>query len=91
LSVNIKTIADWIKVKRMEKNLTPGHLAAKMGIATALVRSWEDASSQPDSKQSQDLANYLGLPSSSGGAFGGANMPIRPEWEEFSPPVPPGG
>ena len=61
LSVNIKTIADWIKVKRMEKNLTPHHLAAKMGIATALVRSWEDGSSQPDSKQLQDLANNLGL------------------------------
>jgi transcriptional regulator with XRE-family HTH domain len=61
--VNIQTIADWIKVKRKEKNLTPGHLAEKMGIATSLVRSWEDGSSQPDSKQLQDLASYLGVPS----------------------------
>ncbi len=61
LSVNIQTIADPIKVKRIEKNLTPHHLAATMGIATALVRSWEDGSSQPDSKQLQDLAKYLGL------------------------------
>ena len=61
LSVNIKTIAEWIKVKRMEKNLTPGHLAAKMGIAMALVRSWESGGSQPDRKQLQGLANYLGL------------------------------
>jgi transcriptional regulator with XRE-family HTH domain len=60
--VNTKTIADWIKVKRMEKNLTPHHLAAKMGIATSLVRSWEDGSSQPDCKQLQSLANYLRLP-----------------------------
>lgn len=45
----------------MEKNLTPSHLAAKMGIATTLVRSWEDGSSQPESKQLQDLANYLGF------------------------------
>jgi DNA-binding transcriptional regulator YiaG len=59
--VNIKTIADWIKVKRMEKNLTPGHLAAKMGIATVLVRSWESGASQPDSKQLQDLAKTFGV------------------------------
>jgi DNA-binding transcriptional regulator YiaG len=65
LSVNIKTIADWIKVRRIEKNLTPHHLAAKMGIATALVRSWEDGSSQPDSKQLQGLASCLGLPRAS--------------------------
>jgi ribosome-binding protein aMBF1 (putative translation factor) len=45
----------------MEKNLTPGHLAAKMGIAMALVRSWESGGSQPDRKQLQGLANYLGL------------------------------
>jgi DNA-binding transcriptional regulator YiaG len=62
--VNLKTIADWIKFKRMEKNLTPHHLAAKMGIATALVRSWESGGSQPDSKQLQDLASHLGFQSS---------------------------
>ena len=45
----------------MEKNLTPGHLAAKMGIATALVRSWESGGSQPDSKQLQDLAKMFGV------------------------------
>jgi transcriptional regulator with XRE-family HTH domain len=56
----IKTIGDWIQVKRIEKNLTPCHLALKMGIATALVRSWEDGSSQPDTRQSEILANLLG-------------------------------
>jgi DNA-binding transcriptional regulator YiaG len=59
--VNIQTIADWIKVKRIEKNLTPHHLAAKMGIATSLVRSWESGGSQPDSKQLQDLAKTFGV------------------------------
>jgi DNA-binding transcriptional regulator YiaG len=59
--VNIKTIAGWIKVKRTEKNLTPGHLAAKMGIAMVLVRSWESGASQPDSKQLQDLAKTFGV------------------------------
>jgi hypothetical protein len=38
LPVSIKTISDWIQIKRMEKNLTPYQLSAKMGIATALVR-----------------------------------------------------
>jgi len=32
-----RTVGDWIQVKRMEKNLTPGHLAAKKW---ALQRLW---------------------------------------------------
>jgi ribosome-binding protein aMBF1 (putative translation factor) len=60
LPESIKTVGDWIQVKRHEKNLTPGHLAAKMGIATALVRSWEDGKSQPDSQQMKVLASLLG-------------------------------
>jgi ribosome-binding protein aMBF1 (putative translation factor) len=59
LSASIQTIGDWIQVKRMEKNLTHGHLAAKMGIATALIRSWENGTSQPDSQQLKVLAKYL--------------------------------
>jgi len=43
----------------MEKNLSPGHLAAKMGIATALIRSWENGTSRPDNQQLMALANYL--------------------------------
>ena len=39
----------------------PNHLAKKMGITAALVRSWEDGSSQPDDKQMQDLAQHLGF------------------------------
>jgi DNA-binding transcriptional regulator YiaG len=35
----------------MEKNLTPYHLAAKMGMATALIRSWKDGTTQPDNQQ----------------------------------------
>jgi len=61
LPANIKTIGDWIQVKRVEKNLTPGHLAAKMGIATSLVRSWEDGTSQPDSRQLKVLTSLLGF------------------------------
>jgi ribosome-binding protein aMBF1 (putative translation factor) len=59
LPVSIKTVGDWIQVKRTEKNLTPGHLAAKMGIATALVRSWEDGTILPDNRQLEVLANLL--------------------------------
>jgi DNA-binding transcriptional regulator YiaG len=61
LPASIQTIGDWIQVKRQEKNLTPGHLAAKMGIATVLVRSWESGASQPDSKQLQELAKTFGV------------------------------
>jgi ribosome-binding protein aMBF1 (putative translation factor) len=63
LPESIKSLGDWIQVKRNEKNLTPGHLAAKMGIATALVRSWEDGTSQPDNRQLKVLASLLGCDS----------------------------
>ena len=59
LPESIKTVADWIQVKRQEKNLTHSHLAVKMGIATALVRSWEDGISQPDNRQLEMLAKTL--------------------------------
>jgi ribosome-binding protein aMBF1 (putative translation factor) len=61
LPTSIKTVGNWIQVKRQEKNLTPGHLALKMGIATALVRSWEDDTIQPDNQQLEVLANLLGF------------------------------
>jgi ribosome-binding protein aMBF1 (putative translation factor) len=61
LPASVKTIGDWIQVKRMEKNLTPSHLAAKMGIATALVRSWEDGNAQPNRQQFETLIALLGF------------------------------
>jgi len=51
LKLNMKTAGDWLKVKRMEKNLTLGHVAAKMGIAISLVCSWESNTRVPDSQQ----------------------------------------
>jgi ribosome-binding protein aMBF1 (putative translation factor) len=59
--VSIKSLGDWIQVKRHEKNLTPGHLAAKMGIAAILVRSWENGTVQPDNGQLEILASVLGF------------------------------
>ena len=61
LPASIKTIGDLIQVKRHEKNLTPGHLAAKTGIATRLVRSWEDGTSQHDIWQMKVLVGILGV------------------------------
>jgi ribosome-binding protein aMBF1 (putative translation factor) len=61
MPASIKTLGDLIQVKRVERNLTPGHLAAKMGIATRLVRSWEDGTSQPDNRQLEILASLLGF------------------------------
>jgi DNA-binding transcriptional regulator YiaG len=60
MPASIKTIGDLIQVKRQEKNLTPGHLAAKMGIATSLVLSWEDGDSQPDGQQMKVLVSLFG-------------------------------
>jgi transcriptional regulator with XRE-family HTH domain len=61
LPVSIKTIGDWIQVKRIEKNLTSCHLALKMGIATALVCSWESGMTQPNRQQFEALASFLGF------------------------------
>jgi ribosome-binding protein aMBF1 (putative translation factor) len=61
LPASIKTLGDWIQVKRQEKNLSHYHLAAKIGVATALVRSWEDGTTQPDKRQLEILADILGF------------------------------
>jgi ribosome-binding protein aMBF1 (putative translation factor) len=49
--------------KRHEINITSCHLAAKIGIATALVRSWENGASHPDDRQMQVLEGLLGCDS----------------------------
>jgi ribosome-binding protein aMBF1 (putative translation factor) len=69
LPVNIETIGDWIKVQREAKNLTSGHVAAKMGIARAVVRSWERGASQPDSQQLKVLAHLFGVDPTTETAF----------------------
>jgi ribosome-binding protein aMBF1 (putative translation factor) len=71
LPESIKTLADWIRVNRIEKNLTHGHLALKMGIATALVCLWEDGTSQPDERQMEFLKNFFNLPANQ---FGGQKI-----------------
>jgi ribosome-binding protein aMBF1 (putative translation factor) len=61
LPESIQTIGDWILLKRTAKNLTPGHLALKMGIATSVVCSWESNACQPDGQQLKRLAQVLGF------------------------------
>ena len=59
LKLNMKTAGDWLKVKRLEKNLTSCRVAAKMGIATSWVRAWENNIKQPDNQQLNVLASAL--------------------------------
>jgi transcriptional regulator with XRE-family HTH domain len=61
LKLNIKTPGDWLKVKRMERNLTSGHVAQKMGIATSLICSWESSTQRPNTQQLKILASVLGF------------------------------
>jgi ribosome-binding protein aMBF1 (putative translation factor) len=61
LPTSIMTVGDWIQVKRCGKNLTPSHLATKMGIAPALIYSWEADTSQPDIHQMKLLEVVLGF------------------------------
>jgi ribosome-binding protein aMBF1 (putative translation factor) len=67
--MGIKTIGDWIRVKRRERNLIRYHLATRMDIATALIRSWENDFCQPDSRQLKDLSNRLGFGPSNKGSI----------------------
>jgi len=59
LPESIKTIGDWIKVKRLERNLSLGHVALKMGIAASLVCAWENCTQQPEFHQFKVLALVL--------------------------------
>ena len=61
LSINLQSISDLIRVSRQAKNLTPGHLALKMGIAASVVLSWEDGSIRPNDWQMERLAKIFGL------------------------------
>ncbi|MDR3457146.1 MAG: helix-turn-helix transcriptional regulator [Verrucomicrobiae bacterium] len=65
LMESMKTIGDWIKAQREQRNLTSGHVALKMGIAHALVLSWETNASKPVSQQMQMLAKLFGAMSNS--------------------------
>jgi len=60
LPARVKTIADWIRVKRDEKRIARYHIALKMGIATPLVGAWESGISRPDAQQMRVLIEMLG-------------------------------
>ena len=57
----MKTIGGWIQAKRIEKNLSRYHLATKMGIATALVRAWEEGAREPNDQQLRVLMTVWGI------------------------------
>jgi hypothetical protein len=52
-------MATSFKANGARKTVTRGHVVAKMGIATALVLSWEDSTSQPDNQQLAVIAKLL--------------------------------
>ena len=56
----VKTLGGWIRASRIAKNFTPGHLGAKMGIAHAVIRAWEDGASHPNGQQIRDLTEIFG-------------------------------
>jgi DNA-binding transcriptional regulator YiaG len=60
LPQSVQSLGDWIKAKRIGKKLTPGHLALKMGIASALVCGWETGQSRPNEGQTKLLAKIFG-------------------------------
>jgi hypothetical protein len=75
LLLNIKTIGNWIYCKRIGRNLSPGHLAAKMGIAAALIYAWEDGIS-PERGANQDFGEDIWGDISASLMSGHRSMPI---------------
>jgi ribosome-binding protein aMBF1 (putative translation factor) len=75
----VKTVGDWIKAQRERKNLNPGHMASKMGIAHSLILDWESNVSEPDSQQRASLAKALGL------AAGAFPFPYEPTRQPATP------
>jgi ribosome-binding protein aMBF1 (putative translation factor) len=60
LPTKVKTVADWIRVKRYERGMGRHHLAAKMGIATSLVEAWELGLTQPNICHLRTMVTILG-------------------------------
>ena len=60
LAESIKPIGDWIQAKRKKKNITSGHVAAKMGIATSVVCSWEAGECSPKARNLTGLESLFG-------------------------------
>jgi transcriptional regulator with XRE-family HTH domain len=52
-------IGSLIQAKRIEKNMTLGQLAEKMGIARTLVRAWEEGTKEPDKKHLEIMSNIF--------------------------------
>jgi len=48
LESNVKKVGDLIAIKRIMKNLTPGHVARTMGITASVICSWEDGVTTPN-------------------------------------------
>ena len=61
LESDVKKVGDLIAIKRMTKNITPGHIAQKMGIAASVICSWEDGTTTPNDWQMELLAEILGF------------------------------
>jgi DNA-binding transcriptional regulator YiaG len=59
LNTNIKTIGGWLKAKRIGKNLTPHHLAERMGITSLRVSAWETNLERPTPEEVVVLAKIL--------------------------------
>ncbi len=55
-----QTLGDWIKARRIGKKLTPGHLAAKIGITSGLVCAWEAGEVTPSGQQVEALSKVIG-------------------------------
>jgi ribosome-binding protein aMBF1 (putative translation factor) len=59
----IKTMGDYIQVKRYIKGFHPYQIAGKMGVETALIVAWENGTRTPDEKQWKMLSDFLSFDS----------------------------
>jgi DNA-binding transcriptional regulator YiaG len=60
LDDNKKTVSAWIRSNRVRLNLSPYHLATKLGISAGLIRSWEEGKCAPTPGQIAELGAIMG-------------------------------
>jgi len=60
LDCNGMSVSAWIRASRVRLNMSPYHLAFKMGITSNLIVAWEEGKIEPDAHHMAVLEKILG-------------------------------
>jgi len=65
IPVNVKSLGDYLLLKRIEADLSQPEVAIKAGVSTRTVRKWEHGHACPTEDHWQALAHIMSLDSRS--------------------------